>query len=57
MAPLLGWDSETRTREIAASRERAEAEAAAGLQPDDASAEGVRLEATEIAPLHHLVAV
>lgn len=54
MAPLLGWDDETRVREITAYRERAEAEAAAELQPDDESAEQVRLKATEIAPLHRL---
>ncbi len=52
MAPLLGWDDETRTREITAYRERAEAEAAAELEPDDESAEQVRLSAAEIAPLH-----
>src|SRR5665647_1847370 len=52
MAPLLGWDDETRTREITAYRERAEAEAAAALEPDDESAEQVRLKAAEIAPLH-----
>ena len=56
MAPLLGWDDTTRTSEIAAYRERAEAEAAAELQPDDESAEQVRLKAAEIAPLHKLPA-
>jgi glycerol-3-phosphate dehydrogenase len=56
MAPLLGWDDETRTREITAYRERAEAEAAAELQPDDESAEQVRLKAVEIAPLHKMPA-
>ena len=54
IAPLLGWDDATRTREITAYRERAEAEAAAELVPDDESAEKVRLEATEIAPLADL---
>jgi len=54
MAPLLGWDDETRTRETTTYRERAEAEAAAELQPDDESAEQVRLKAAEIAPLHKL---
>jgi glycerol-3-phosphate dehydrogenase len=54
MAPLLGWDGETRTREITAYRERAEAEAAAELEPDDESAETVRLKAVEIAPVHRL---
>jgi glycerol-3-phosphate dehydrogenase len=52
IAPLLGWDQPTRTREIDAYRARADAEAAAELQPDDESAEHVRLQATEIAPLH-----
>ncbi|MBC7551119.1 MAG: glycerol-3-phosphate dehydrogenase, partial [Cellulomonas sp.] len=56
IAPLLGWDDTTRTREITAYRERAEAEAAAELAPDDESAEKVRLEATEIAPLRDLAA-
>jgi glycerol-3-phosphate dehydrogenase len=56
MVPLLGWDEETRTREITAYRERAEAEAAAELQPDDESAEQVRLKAAEIAPLRRLPA-
>jgi len=54
MAPLLGWDDAARAREIAAYRERAEAEAEAENQPDDESAEQVRLEATEIAPLQTL---
>jgi len=56
IAPLLGWDHKTRAREITAYRERAEAEAAAELQPDDESAEQVRLKATEIAPQHRLPA-
>jgi len=54
VTPLLGWDDETRDREITAYRERAEAEAEAELQPDDESAEQVRLKAAEIAPLHKL---
>jgi len=54
IAPLLGWDDETRTREITAYRERSEAEAAAELQPDDDSAEQLRLGAAEIAPLREL---
>src|SRR5665647_2184259 len=56
IAPLLGWDDKTRTREITAYRERAEAQAAAELQPDDESAEEVRLKAAEIAPQHRLPA-
>ncbi|MGV8965183.1 MAG: FAD-dependent oxidoreductase [Cellulomonas sp.] len=55
MTPLLGWDDATRTREIAAYRERAEAEVAAELEATDEAAEKIRLEATEIAPLHDLV--
>ena len=55
MAPLLGWDGATRARETTAYRERAEAEAAAELEPDDESAEKVRLQAAEIAPLDALV--
>ncbi|WP_407343804.1 FAD-dependent oxidoreductase [Pengzhenrongella phosphoraccumulans] len=55
MAPLLGWDKKTRTREVTVYRERAEAEAAAELEATDESAEKIRLEATEIAPLHDLV--
>ncbi|RYV49425.1 glycerol-3-phosphate dehydrogenase/oxidase [Pengzhenrongella frigida] len=54
MVPLLGWDDATRTREIAAYRDRAEAEAKAELQTDDESAEKVRLQAAEIAPLREL---
>jgi len=54
LTPLLGWDDATRTREIAAYRTRADAEAAAELEPDDASAETVRLQADEIAPLGEL---
>jgi glycerol-3-phosphate dehydrogenase len=52
ITPLLGWDDETRAREIDAYRQRAEAEAAAELELNDESAEQVRLKATEIAPLH-----
>jgi glycerol-3-phosphate dehydrogenase len=51
VAPVLGWDLERRATEIAAYRERAEAEDAAALEPDDASAETVRLRAAELAPL------
>lgn len=51
VAPVLGWDAERRTTEIDAYRERAEAEDAAALEPDDASAETVRLRAADLAPL------
>jgi len=51
IAPVLGWDAEQRAAEIAAYRERAAAEHAATLEPDDATAERVRLEAMDIVPL------
>ncbi|MGV8966726.1 MAG: glycerol-3-phosphate dehydrogenase/oxidase [Cellulomonas sp.] len=54
ISPLLGWDDDTRAREIDAYRERAEAEAASEHQMDDESAEQVRLKAVEIAPLAEL---
>jgi len=56
IAPLLGWDDQTRAREIDTYRGRAQAEAAAELQPDDESAEQVRLKAAEIAPQQKLPA-
>jgi len=51
VAPVLGWDAETRAREIAAYRSRAEAEGAAARETDDAAAERVRLQADEVAPM------
>lgn len=51
VAPVLGWDEQTRSSEIAAYRARAEAEHAAALELDDASAESVRLQAAELAPM------
>ncbi len=51
VAPVLGWDDATRMREIEAYRARAEAEEAAAAEPDDASAEKVRLRALDIAPM------
>ncbi len=51
VAPLLGWDAGTRAEEIAAYRARAEAEAAAEQEPDDASAQRVRLSEPDITPL------
>ncbi len=54
MAPLLDWDDATKAREIDAYRQRAEAEDRAEQQPDDAAAEQVRLEATELEPLRPL---
>jgi glycerol-3-phosphate dehydrogenase len=54
VAPLLGWDEATRAAEIAAYTARAEAEAAAELEPDDASAQRVRLAARDITPLREV---
>jgi glycerol-3-phosphate dehydrogenase len=54
VAPLLGWDEATRAAEIAAYTGRAQAEAAAELETDDASAQRVRLAAPEITPLREV---
>ncbi|MGN8247237.1 FAD-dependent oxidoreductase [Cellulomonas soli] len=54
VAPVLGWDERTRSKEIEAYRARAEAEDAAALEPDDAAAEQVRLRAVDLAPLQPL---
>lgn len=54
VAPVLGWDDSARSREIEAYRARAEAEDAAAQEPDDASAEQVRLRAVDLAPLRPL---
>lgn len=53
-ADRLGWDEERRAREVASYTARAEAEAAAELEPDDASAERTRLAAADVAPLRPL---
>ncbi|MDQ8042575.1 MULTISPECIES: glycerol-3-phosphate dehydrogenase/oxidase [Cellulosimicrobium] len=53
-AEILGWDDATRDAEIASYIARAEAEAAAEQEPDDASAERTRLEAPDVAPLQPL---
>lgn len=50
IAPRLGWDAERRASEIDLYRSRAEAENAAADEPDDASAERVRLQAPDVAP-------
>jgi glycerol-3-phosphate dehydrogenase len=50
----LGWDEKTRLAEVAAYTSRAEAEAAAEREPDDAAAEKTRLEATDVSPLTDL---
>ncbi len=49
-AEILGWDDATRDAEIASYTARAEAEAAAEQEPDDASAERTRLEAPDVSP-------
>lgn len=49
-ATILGWDEQRRVAEIKTYRERAEAEAAAELEPDDASAERTRLAARDVSP-------
>lgn len=53
-AGLLGWDDATRDEEVRQYTERANAEAAAEEQPDDASAERTRLEAPDVSPLQAL---
>jgi glycerol-3-phosphate dehydrogenase len=54
VAPLLGWDDATRAEEIAAYTARAEAEAAAELEPDDASAQRARRSARDITVMREL---
>ncbi len=51
---VLGWDDGVRSAETAAYTARAEAEAAAERQPDDASAESVRLATPDVAPMQTL---
>jgi glycerol-3-phosphate dehydrogenase len=53
-AGLLGWDDATRDEEVRQYTERANAEAAAEQQPDDASAERTRLDAADVSPLQPL---
>lgn len=48
MAPVLGWDEERITREASVWNRRVEAERASQDQPDDISADKVRLEAPEV---------
>ncbi|MCX7523272.1 glycerol-3-phosphate dehydrogenase/oxidase [Microbacterium sp. STN6] len=48
MGEVLGWDEERRDREVAFYLERVAAERASQQQPDDESAERVRLEAPDI---------
>jgi glycerol-3-phosphate dehydrogenase len=49
MASVLGWDSEREEREVAFYLKRVAAERASQEQPDDASADRIRLEAPDIA--------
>jgi len=48
MAGELGWDRGRTEREVAAYLERVAAERASQLEPDDASAERVRLTARDV---------
>ncbi len=48
MAEVLGWDAARTEREIALYLRRVDAERASQLQPDDESADRVRLEAPEV---------
>ena len=48
IAPVLGWDEATIEREVARYRSRVEAERDSQEQPDDESADAVRLEAPDI---------
>ena len=48
MARVLGWDSEREEREVRTYLRRVEAERASQLQPDDESADRIRLEAPDI---------
>jgi glycerol-3-phosphate dehydrogenase len=52
----LGWDDARRTEEIEAYTARAAAEAAAEQEPDDGSAEQVRLRTPDVAPMQPLAA-
>ncbi|MDF9878229.1 glycerol-3-phosphate dehydrogenase/oxidase [Cellulosimicrobium cellulans] len=54
VAELLGWDDATRAAEITSYTDRANAEAAAEQEPDDASAERTRLEVDDVSPLQPL---
>lgn len=50
MAGVLGWDAEREAREVAFYLKRVAAERASQEQPDDESADRVRLEAPDIVP-------
>jgi glycerol-3-phosphate dehydrogenase len=51
---VLGWDEQRMAAEIESYTERARAEEAAELEPDDASAETVRLRTPDVSPLRVL---
>ncbi|WP_435299310.1 glycerol-3-phosphate dehydrogenase/oxidase [Timonella sp. A28] len=53
-ASVLGWDTTTAEREKTAYRDRAQAEAAAEQEPDDESAETVRLETHDLSPMESI---
>jgi glycerol-3-phosphate dehydrogenase len=48
MAGVLGWSDDRVDREVSFYLQRVEAERASQLEPDDASADRVRLEAPDI---------
>jgi glycerol-3-phosphate dehydrogenase len=54
VSEILGWDEQRTAEEIASYTERARAEADAEREPDDASAEAVRLRTADVAPLRSL---
>jgi len=56
MAPLLGWDAETRAREVADYGARVDAERASQVRFDDDSAQEVRTAAPEVRPFLSTVA-
>ena len=51
MAPVLGWSAAEQAREVEAYRARVDAERRSQTEPDDASAEKMRLEAPEVRDL------
>ncbi len=56
VAEVLGWDEQRMAAEIASYTERARAEEDAEREPDDATAETVRLRTPDVAPLRVLTA-
>jgi glycerol-3-phosphate dehydrogenase len=51
MAPVLGWTDAQAAREVEVYRSRVEAERRSQTEPDDISAEKMRLEAPEVRDL------